>query len=85
MPSPSSVLVVDDEPMIRMDITGQLIEEGFRVFEAGKADEAIALIGTEPSIHILFTDTDMPGSMDGLRLAAAVHRRWPPVKIVVTS
>lgn len=80
-----SVLVVEDEFLIRMDIADQLLEEGYRVFEASNAEGAIRLLETEPSIRILFTDIDMPGSMDGLRLAAAVHDRWPPVKIVVTS
>ncbi|HEV2503755.1 MAG TPA: response regulator [Mesorhizobium sp.] len=80
-----SVLLVEDEFLIRMDIADQLSEEGYRVFEASNADDAVRLLEKEPSIRILFTDIDMPGSMDGLRLAAAVRDRWPPVKIVVTS
>ncbi len=80
-----SVLVVEDEFLIRMDVAQQLSEEGYRVFEASNADAAVRLLETEPSIRILFTDIDMPGSMDGLKLAAAVRDRWPPVKIVVTS
>lgn len=79
------VLVVEDEVLIRMDIADQLSDEGYRVFEASNADEAVALLHSEPTIRILFTDIDMPGSMDGLKLAAAVHDRWPPVRIVVTS
>jgi CheY-like chemotaxis protein len=80
-----SVLVVEDEPLIRMDVVDQLEAEGFEVFEAGNADDAIALLSAHPAIRILFTDIDMPGSMDGLKLAAAVRSRWPPVKIIVTS
>ncbi len=80
-----SVLVVEDEFLIRMDIADQLSNEGYRVFEAANADQAVRLLETEPSIRILFTDIDMPGSMDGLKLAAAVRHRWPPVKIVITS
>jgi two-component system, response regulator PdtaR len=80
-----SVLVVEDEALVRMDIADQLIEDGYEVFEAASADEAVAILEAESSIRILFTDIDMPGSMDGLKLAAAVHDRWPPVKIVVTS
>lgn len=80
-----AVLVVEDEPPVRMDIADQLAEAGYRVFEAANADQAVAILENEPSIRILFTDIDMPGTMDGLKLAAAVRDRWPPVKIVVTS
>jgi len=80
-----AVLVVEDEMIIRMDIADHLSEEGYEVFEAGTADEAIAVLESEPSIRLLFTDIDMPGSMDGLNLAAAVRDRWPLVRIVVTS
>jgi CheY-like chemotaxis protein len=55
------------------------------VIEAADADEAIAILVARLDIRILFTDIDMPGNMDGLRLAAAVRNRWPPVKILVTS
>jgi two-component system, response regulator PdtaR len=68
-----------------MDVAGQLQAEGFRVFEAANADQAVAILTAQPTIRLLFTDIDMPGSMDGLRLAAAVRDRWPPVKIIVTS
>jgi two-component system, response regulator PdtaR len=80
-----SVLVVEDEALVRMDIADQLMADGYEVFEAANVDEAVAILEAESSITILFTDIDMPGSMDGLKLAAAVHDRWPPVKIVVTS
>lgn len=80
-----AVLVVEDEALIRMDMVGQLEDEGFRVFEAATADEAIVILQAEPAIRLMFTDIDMPGSMDGLKLAAAVRDRWPPVKIIVTS
>lgn len=80
-----TVLVVEDEPLVRLDIVLTLQDDGFRVFEAATADEAIVLLETHPEIHLLFTDIDMPGSMDGLKLAAAVRDRWPPVKIILTS
>lgn len=85
MTDPVTVLVVEDEPMIRMDIADQLEEEGFRVLEAGTADQAIALLEAHADIRLIFTDVDMPGSMDGLRLASVVRGRWPPVRIIVTS
>lgn len=80
-----TVLVVEDELLIRMDIVTSLEDEGFRVHEASNADEAIALLAASPDIKVMFTDIDMPGTMDGLKLAAAVRDRWPPVRIIVTS
>jgi CheY-like chemotaxis protein len=68
-----------------MDMADHLNDEGFDVVEASNADEAIAALETNPDIQILFTDIDMPGSMDGLKLSAFVRDRWPPVRIVVTS
>jgi CheY-like chemotaxis protein len=80
-----AVLIVEDEALIRMDLIDQLEDEGFEVFEASNAGEAITLLANHPSIRVLFTDIDMPGGMDGLMLAQAVRKRWPPIKIIVTS
>ena len=80
-----AVLVVEDEALILLDIVVQLEAEGFKVYEATNADAAIELLITNLDIRLIFTDIDMPGSMDGLKLAAAVRNRWPPVKIIVTS
>jgi CheY-like chemotaxis protein len=82
---PIHVLVVEDEVLVRMDIVDFLQHQGFAVSEAGNADEAIALLERHSDIRLLFADIDMPGSMDGLKLATAVRDRWPPVQIVVTS
>jgi len=79
------VLVVEDEILIRMGIAGDLEDEGFVVFEAADADAAIVMLHAQPSINLLLTDIDMPGSMDGLKLAKAVRDRWPPVRIIVAS
>ena len=80
-----SVLVVEDEALVRMGIVDYLEDQGFRVFEAENAEGAIGLLATFPEISVLFTDVDMPGAMDGFRLAAAVRDRWPPIEIIVTS
>ncbi|HVW91759.1 MAG TPA: response regulator [Devosia sp.] len=80
-----AVLVVEDEVLIRMSIADSIAEAGFVVYEAANADQAIRLMEAHGDIRILFTDIDMPGSMDGLRLAEAVRHRWPPVKILITS
>ncbi|HUQ35773.1 MAG TPA: response regulator [Aestuariivirga sp.] len=80
-----AVLVVEDEPITRMDVVEQLEEAGFKVFEAPDADRAIKILEAHSEISVLFTDVDMPGGMDGLKLAAAVRDRWPPIRIVVAS
>jgi two-component system, response regulator PdtaR len=80
-----AVLVVEDEVLLRVYIAAELQDEGFQVFEAANATEAIDIIRKNPRIHLLFTDVDMPGTMDGVRLAAFVRDRWPPIKIIVTS
>jgi two-component system, response regulator PdtaR len=79
------ILVVEDEPLLRMDIADQLSDQGFHVFEAEDADEAISVLEQNLAIRLVITDIDMPGSMDGLKLAEAVRNRWPPVKIIVVS
>jgi CheY-like chemotaxis protein len=80
-----TVLVVEDEILVRMDIAMSLKHEGFTVCEASNADEAIEILNARSDIKLMFTDIDMPGSMDGLKLAEAVRDRWPPVKIIVAS
>jgi two-component system, response regulator PdtaR len=79
------VLVVEDEAMVRWATRDGIEDAGFQVYDARNADEAIALLEAHPDIGLIFTDVDMPGSMDGVRLAHFVRKRWPPVKIIVTS
>jgi two-component system, response regulator PdtaR len=81
----SVVLVVEDEFLIRMDALDMIRGAGFDVLEAANADEAIAILEVRPDITLVFTDIQMPGSMDGLKLAAAIRGRWPPIKIIATS
>src|ERR1700729_1465979 len=80
-----AVLIVEDEPLIRMGTVYLIEDAGFEVYEAGSADAAIALLELHREIRLIFSDVDMPGSMDGLKLAHYVRGRWPPVKIIVTS
>ena len=82
---PLAVLIVEDEPLVRMSAVAMIEEAGCQTYEAANADEAIALLEKHAEIRILFTDIDTPGSMDGLKLAHYVRGRWPPVKIIVTS
>lgn len=80
-----TVLIVEDEVLIRDLVAEDLQEAGFAVVIAKNADHAIAVLEAREDIHLLFTDIDMPGSMDGLKLAAAVRDRWPPVHIIITT
>jgi CheY-like chemotaxis protein len=79
------ILVVEDDPLLRMLAVDLVEDAGFEAVEAGNADEAVQLLTTIPDIRILFTDIDMPGSMDGLKLAAVVRDGWPPVEIIIVS
>src|ERR1700722_9107569 len=83
-PSPV-ILIVEDEFLLRMDSAEVIENAGFEVVEASNADEAIAVLTARPDIHVVFTDIQMPGLMDGLKLARFVRDRWPPIKIVATS
>lgn len=80
-----AVLVVEDEPIIRMDAVGMIEDAGFRTYEAKSADDGISLLEKYPDIGILFTDIDMPGSMNGVGLTHLVRERWPTTKIIVAS
>jgi CheY-like chemotaxis protein len=79
------VLVVEDEFLLRMNAAEMIADAGFDVVEAGNADEAIAILEARPDIHVVFTDIQMAGSMNGLKLAHFVRGRWPPIKIIATS
>ncbi|WP_192843146.1 response regulator [Aureimonas sp. AU12] len=78
-------LVVDDEPLIRMDTGDILCDAGFHVVEARTADEAFAFLERHPSLRLVFTDVQMPGDLDGFQLARLVAERWPHVSVIVAS
>jgi CheY-like chemotaxis protein len=79
------VLVVEDDFLLRMDAVQMIEEAGFDALEAANADDAILILEARSDINVVFTDIDMPGSMDGLKLAHAVRGRWPPIQIITTS
>lgn len=79
------VLIVEDEDLVRMHGVAMLEDAGFLVIEAADADEALAILNRPESVHLLFSDIDMPGSMDGLDLARLVHERWPHIRLLLTS
>ena len=80
-----TVLIVEDEMMLRMRAVDIVEDAGFTPIEAVNADDALAILESRPDIEMLFTDIQMPGSIDGLKLAYAVHERWPKIKIILVS
>jgi len=82
---PQVVLVVEDDMLLRMRAVDMVEDAGYRTVEAVDADAAFAILESRSDIALLFTDIQMPGSMDGLMLAHAVHKRWPPIKIILVS
>jgi CheY-like chemotaxis protein len=81
----TTVLIVEDEALVREVIQTELEDAGYEVVLAENADAAIVILEARADIHLVFTDIDMPGSMDGLKLAACVRDRWPPVHIIITT
>lgn len=82
---PTYVLVVEDEMVLRMRAVDIVEDAGFVAVEAVNADEALAILERRHDISMLFSDIQMPGTMDGLKLAHAVHERWPEIKIILVS
>jgi CheY-like chemotaxis protein len=83
--APAVVLVVEDEMLLRMRAVDMVEDAGYISIEAVDADEAVAILESRSDIALLFTDIQMPGSMDGLGLARSVRDRWPPIKIILVS
>jgi CheY-like chemotaxis protein len=79
------VLVVEDEPLLRMAAVDMIEAAGFEVVEAADATQAVEILEGRLDITIVFTDIDMPRGMDGMKLAALVRDRWPPIHIIITS
>lgn len=84
-PASKAVLVVEDEPLLRMMAMDMVEEAGFEPVEALDAVDAIRILETRLDIRVVFTDIDMPRGVDGLQLAATIRDRWPPIEIIVTS
>ncbi len=82
---PAVVLVVEDEMLLRMRAVDMVEDAGFTPVEAVDADEAVAILESRSDVALLLTDIQMPGSMDGLGLARSVHKRWPPIRIILVS
>jgi CheY-like chemotaxis protein len=81
----STILVVEDEVLVRMMITDQLRNAGYKVFEAAGADEALDLLAHTTAVKVIFSDVQMPGSMDGVGLVRVVRSKYPGIRILLTS
>jgi two-component system, response regulator PdtaR len=86
MPDQTFVLVAEDEELVRLVIVQVLLDEGFEVLEAEHAEAALIVLESHARrIHVLFTDIQMPGTMDGLALAHHASKHWPWIGLLVTS
>ena len=79
------ILVVEDEDLLRQAAVALVEDAGFEAVAAASADEALAILEARTDVRLVFTDIQLPGSMDGLKLAHAVRNRWPPVELILTS
>jgi len=79
------VLVVEDELFVRLMAIDAIEDAGYTAIEAEGADQALALLDDRDDIGVVFSDIKMPGSLDGLALAATVRERWPDIAIIMTS
>jgi CheY-like chemotaxis protein len=84
-PERATVLVVEDEVLIRLMIADELRNAGFHVLEASNAEDAWTVLESPLSVHVLFTDIHLPGRMNGVALANLAHERFPKLKLVLTS
>jgi two-component system, response regulator PdtaR len=86
MPEQTFVLVAEDEELVRLIIVQALLDEGFEVMEVEHAEAALIVLESHGRrIHVLFTDIQMPGAMDGLALAHHTSKHWPWIGLLVTS
>lgn len=84
-PADKTILIVEDEALIRLSVTETLESAGFQVIAAANAEAALEALGDQPEVNVVFTDINMPGKMDGLDLAQFIHAKWPRIALMVTS
>ena len=82
---PAVVLIVEDEMVLRMRAVDMVEDAGYTPLEAMDAAEAVAILESRSDVALMCTDIQMPGQMDGVGLAHAVHVRWPGIRIIVVS
>ena len=79
------VLVIEDEPVLRLYVLDVVEEAGFDPVEAASAGDAIRILEQRPDIRIVYMDLDMPHGVKGIEVAAAIRNRWPPIEIILTA
>lgn len=85
MTDPTTILVVEDEEMVR-DFTVELLSDyGYKVLAAANGEEALSLLERTARVDLLFTDIVMPGDLDGFALAREAKRRRPELRVLYTS
>ncbi|SFB64053.1 Response regulator receiver domain-containing protein [Rhizobium sp. NFR07] len=82
---PLAVLVVEDEPLLRLAAIDLIEMAGYEAVPAADATEAVKILEARNDIRVVMTDVDMPRGVDGMRLAAIIRGRWPPIKIIIVS
>ena len=83
---PSLIFVVEDQPLLRLEAVDRLQDAGYSTIDAGNGDIAFDIMKARwREVRVLFTDVQMPGSLNGVDLAREVHRCWPDVLLLVTS
>lgn len=83
--APTLLLIVDDEPLVRMVIADFLRGDGYAVMEAGTADEAVGMLRRHDDIRLILTDILMPGALNGFDLAEWVGHHRPEIRVLLTS
>ncbi len=79
------ILVVEDDALVQLELADWLTNLGLTVLTADNAEEGLTLLDARPDIEFLMTDIQLPGTLDGIKLAHHVAERWPPIKILVVS
>lgn len=79
------VLVIEDEPVLRVDALDMVEKAGFEAVEAADISDAIHILETRPDIRVVYMDLDMPRGIMGIELAATIRDRWPPIEIILTA
>ena len=84
-PPPAAVLIVEDEALLRFRAVDLVEDAGFEAIEAETAEEACEILERRSDIHVVFTDIQLTGKMNGLALAELARRRWPPIEFIIVS
>jgi CheY-like chemotaxis protein len=84
-PRSGTILVVEDDVLVRLSVAEALRDGGHAVVEAANADEALAVLASPTPLALIVTDVNMPGSMDGVALARHVRSTRPELKVIVVS